>query len=125
MAVFRPRFTDPKTGERRTGSVGGTNSTLLAGPSLNRRKLNPRPSRSKPSRGGGGSLRRDSTASSTGDERIRTLKELADAYLEDYRLRSKAVLFAEYALGHLTRLVGDQMAVEVSERTVKEFRTAA
>lgn len=33
------------------------------------------------------------------DERIRTIKELADEFLAEYRLRHKSVTFAEYALG--------------------------
>jgi integrase len=58
------------------------------------------------------------------DERIRTVKDLADAYLEGYKVRAKSGTFAEYALNHLTRHLGKQMAVEITEKTVKEFQTA-
>jgi hypothetical protein len=35
------------------------------------------------------------------DERIRAIKELAEAYLAEYKLRHKAVTYAEYALGNV------------------------
>ena len=57
------------------------------------------------------------------DERIRTIKELADEYLAEYKLRHKSVTFAEYALGNVTRHLGEHMAVEVAEKTVKEYQS--
>jgi integrase len=58
------------------------------------------------------------------DDRIRTIEELADEYLSQYALRHKAVTFAQYALGNVKRHLGEQMAVEVAERTVKEYQSA-
>jgi hypothetical protein len=52
------------------------------------------------------------------DERIRSLKELGRAYLDDYRLRHKSIVFAEYAVGNVIRHVGAVMAVDVTEQTV-------
>jgi hypothetical protein len=40
------------------------------------------------------------------EQRIRSMKEIIDEYLEGYRLRYRAPRFAEYALGHVSRLVG-------------------
>jgi DNA modification methylase/integrase len=48
---------------------------------------------------------------------------LATAYLEDYKVRHRAATFAEYAVGHVTRLLGDKMVVEISEKTVKGYQT--
>ena len=48
------------------------------------------------------------------DDRIRTVKELADAYLEAYKLRHRAVTFATYALGNVKKHLGDQMAVDAT-----------
>jgi hypothetical protein len=39
------------------------------------------------------------------DERIRTIREVAKDYLEAYALRNRSATFAEYAIGHLTRLL--------------------
>jgi integrase len=57
------------------------------------------------------------------DERIRTIKELAEGYLAEYKLRHKSVTYAEYALGNVTRHLGDRMSVDVAERTVKEYQS--
>lgn len=58
------------------------------------------------------------------EERIRTLSDIADEYLEEYKLRAKSGTFAEYALGHLSRHLGERMAVEVTDKTVREYQTA-
>jgi len=57
------------------------------------------------------------------DERIRTIKELAEVYLAEYKLRHKSVTFAEYAVGNVTRHLGDRMSLDFSERTVKEYQS--
>jgi integrase len=57
------------------------------------------------------------------EERIRTIKELGRAYLGDYRLRHKSIVFADYAVGNVIRLVGAVMAVDVTEQTVKAYQT--
>jgi len=58
-------------------------------------------------------------------DRIRTIGEIAAAYLEDYKLRSpRSATFAEYAIGHITRLVGQFMTVDFSSKTVTEYQTA-
>lgn len=57
------------------------------------------------------------------DERIRTITELADEYLAEYKLRHKSLTFAEYVLGNVKRHLGEQMAVEVAEKTVKTYQS--
>lgn len=59
----------------------------------------------------------------TRDERIKTVKELAKEYLEDYKLRHRSVTFAEYALGNVTGHLGELMAVDVTDKTVKHYQT--
>jgi integrase len=59
----------------------------------------------------------------TRNERIKTVKELAKEYLEDYKLRHRSVTFAEYALGNVTGHVGELMAVDVTDKTVKHYQT--
>lgn len=49
---------------------------------------------------------------------------MADTYFEAYKLRSKSVTFAEYALSHVKRHLGRQMSVEITEKTVKDYQTA-
>ena len=57
------------------------------------------------------------------DERIRSIRELGRAYLEDYRLRHKSIVFAEYAVGNVVRHLGAVMAVDVTEQTVTAYQT--
>src|SRR5947209_584701 len=49
------------------------------------------------------------------DERIRAVKEIAGAYLKDYILRHRSSVFAQYAVRHVTRLLGTMMAVDVTD----------
>ena len=56
-------------------------------------------------------------------ERVRTIREVADDYLTSYRLRhSRSATFAEYAVGHVERLLGDKMIVDVNEEAIKEYQ---
>ena len=56
------------------------------------------------------------------DERIRAIKEVAKDYLEGYLLRNRSATFAEYAIGHLTRLLGARMIVDADETMVLEYQ---
>ena len=42
--------------------------------------------------------------------RVRILEEIIDEYLTGYRLRYRSASFAEYALGHVSRLLGTKIA---------------
>jgi integrase len=58
-------------------------------------------------------------------ERVRTIQELADEYLISYKLRHpRSAIFAEYALGHVKRLLGEQMLVDVNEEAAKKYQEA-
>jgi integrase len=56
------------------------------------------------------------------DERIRTIKEIAKDYLDSYVLRNRSGTFAEYAIGHLTRLIGATMIVDADEAMVLGYQ---
>ena len=57
-------------------------------------------------------------------DRIRTIAELAADYLEEYKLRHRSTKFAEYAVRHVTRIVGGLMTIEANEQTVLQYQTA-
>jgi integrase len=58
-------------------------------------------------------------------ERVRTIQDLADEYLISYKLRHpRSATFAEYALGHVKRLLGDKMLVDINEETAKQYQDA-
>ncbi len=58
-------------------------------------------------------------------DRIRTVGELTKEFLDAYKLRHpKSSTFAEYALGHVKRLAGKLMVVDVTDAAVKDFQSA-
>jgi integrase len=60
----------------------------------------------------------------TRDQHIRTVKELASEYLKDYKADHRSVRFAEYAVGHVVRHLGKMMSIEVTAKTVEDYRRA-
>ncbi len=125
MAVFRPKFKDPKTGRLKPAAVWWY-KFYFAGQCIRESSKTTSKTLAKQAEQ---KRHRELEEGFNGlvgqrDERIRTVKDLADAYLEDYKVRAKSGTFAEYALSHLTRHLGKQMAVEITEKTVKEFQTA-
>jgi integrase len=57
------------------------------------------------------------------EDRIKSMKELGVAYLEDYKLRHKAVTFAEYAVGNVIRRLGTMMVVDLTDKTITDYQT--
>ena len=66
-------------------------------------------------------------------ERIQSVQEFGVGSLADYRVRQpRSAAFAQHALGHVLRLLGDRMAVdmkreirgEVSDRSAERGRSA-
>ncbi len=55
-------------------------------------------------------------------QRIRCLSDIIDDYLVGYRLRYRAARFAEHALGHVSRLLGSEMAVDINEASVLKYQ---
>ena len=56
------------------------------------------------------------------EQRIRPLKEIIDEYLVGYRLRNRAPRFANYALGHVKRIVGNKLTVDIDAAAVLTFQ---
>jgi len=46
------------------------------------------------------------------------LADIAEDYLADYRLRYRGITFAEYAVGHVVRLLGDKLVVDIDDAAV-------
>jgi hypothetical protein len=58
------------------------------------------------------------------ENRIRLLRDVAAKYLDDYRLRFRGVTFAEYAIGHVTRHLGDKLLVDIDEAAVLGYQSS-
>jgi hypothetical protein len=126
MAVYRPSYRDPKSGKTLKSKVWWYHFTFagrhiqesskstrktIAVEAEKRRRLE---------------LERGFNAvEDKRQDRIRTVGEMADAYMFEYRLRHpRSTTFAEYAIGHIKRLAGSLMSIDVSDGTLREYQTA-
>ncbi len=58
-------------------------------------------------------------------ERIRTFNDVADEFVAAYKLRlPQSVVFAEYAVNHLKRILGSKMLVDFNEAAVTHYQNA-
>jgi integrase len=55
-------------------------------------------------------------------QRIRSLREIIDEYLDGYRLRYRSATFAEYALGHVARMLGAKLVVDIDEAAILHYQ---
>jgi hypothetical protein len=56
------------------------------------------------------------------ETRVQKLSVVAKSYLDDYVLRHRSQEFARYAIGHLSRHLGERLVVDISDRTVKAYQ---
>jgi hypothetical protein len=54
--------------------------------------------------------------------RIRYLRDVVDEYLIGYKLRYRSATFATYALGHVSRILGAELIVDIDERRSSGIR---
>ena len=57
--------------------------------------------------------------------RVRILEVIIDEYLTGYRLRYRSATFAEYALGHVSRLLGTKIVADITEVSVLRYPLGA
>jgi site-specific recombinase XerD len=124
MAVYRPKYRDQKSGKLITSKIWWYTFTFArkriresAKTHLKTRAMDAEKKRRDDLERGFNGL------DDRRDERIKTITELADAYMVGYKLRHKSITFAEYALDHVKRLTGETMVVDVSDHTVKAYQT--
>jgi len=109
MPIFQPTYRDSKTGKPRKSAIWWYDFTFAG-----KRVRESAKTRVKTiARMAEKNRRRELEEGFNGiaderDERIRSVKELAEAYLAEYKLRHKSVTFAQYALGKVTRHLGER-----------------
>ena len=126
MAVYRPKYRDKETGKLKESRIWWYNFTF-AGRRIQESSKSPRKTVAQEAE----KRRRQELERAFNDitdrrqERIRTISEVGRAYLEEYKLRNpKSVTFAEHAIGHLKRIVGSLLVIDVTDTTVKDYQTA-
>ena len=125
MAVYRPKYRDPKTGKAKQSRIWWYHFTF-AGRHIQESSKSAR----KTIAGEAEKIRRRELelafnhVEDRRQERIRSLGELADKFFEDYAVRNpKSATFARYALSHIQAKIGKTMVADVTDETVKTYQT--
>src|SRR5215472_11694969 len=53
------------------------------------------------------------------EQQRKTIRLAADEFLSDYRTKHESATFAEYALGHVKRFLGEKLLLEITPQVVK------
>ncbi len=56
------------------------------------------------------------------EQRRKTIQFAADEFLTDYRAKHQSATFAEYALGHVSKLLGGSLVVEITPKVVRRYQ---
>lgn len=128
MAVFRPTYTDSKTGKRKQSGVWWCNFTFAGKrvrESTNQSRKTLAIEFEKQKRM---ALERALSGLPTDKprSRIRSVRELVEKYLEHYPInhREKSVIFSKQRLAHVTRILGKCMMPDLTENRIREYITA-
>jgi integrase len=124
MPVFQPTYKDPNTGEQRKAAIWWYDFCFAG----KRVRESAKTTSKTLARQAEQKRRRELEQGFNGladkrDERIRTVSELSTRYLADYKLRHKSYTFAEYALKQVTGHLGETLAVDVTDETVKQYQS--
>jgi hypothetical protein len=57
------------------------------------------------------------------EQQRKTIQCAADEFLTDYRTKHQSHTFAKYALGHVSRFLGNSLVVEITPNVVKRYQT--
>jgi integrase len=58
------------------------------------------------------------------EQQRKTIQLAADEFLKDYRVKHQSPTFAEYALWHVSSLLGNSLVVEITPNIVKRYQAA-
>jgi len=124
MSVYRPKYRDLKTGKAKQSHIWWYHFTF-AGRHVQESSKSTR----KTIAGEAEKTRRRELelafnhVEDRRHERIRSVGELANTFLEDYALRNpKSATFARYALSHIKARIGKTMVADVTDETVKAYQ---
>lgn len=126
MSVFRPTYKEKNTGETKQSKTWRY-KFIFAGKEINESAKTASKTVAKEAEK---KRRRElelgfNAITDARDRRVRTVAELADDFLTDYKIRQpKSAVFAEYCLRRMKRILGETMAVDVNDKTVRQYQNA-
>jgi integrase len=125
MGVYRPQYSDKKTGKMKHTKIwyyefvfagrlikesAKTHSKTVAKEAEKQR-------RRELEKGFNG-------LSDSRDQRVRSIRDLACSFLADYSVRQpRSTAFAKHAMGHVVRLLGESMVVDVNDEIFIKYQT--
>src|SRR5580700_6265057 len=56
------------------------------------------------------------------EQQRKTIQQATDEFLQDYRAKHQSSTFAKYALGHVSRLLGGSLVMEITPNVVKRYQ---
>ncbi|MBX5496487.1 MAG: site-specific integrase [Bryobacteraceae bacterium] len=127
MAVYRPTYTDPKTGKRVQSAVWWFNFTFAGKRYQESTKQTKKTLAQECEKQKRKALERALAGLPTEkpESRINSVSELVTKYLEHYPInhREKSVTFSKQRLAHVTRLLGKCLIPDLTENRVREYIT--
>lgn len=126
MAVYRPIYTDPKTGRLKESRIWWYEFTFAGKRVRESSKSKRKTIVEKAEKNRRLELEKGFNAvEDNRADRILTVSEMADEYLKSYKLRNpRSATFAEFALGHVKRHIGGLMRVDMTPEAVENYQTA-
>ena len=125
MAVYRPKYRDPKTGELKQQLVWWYKFSFAGRRIRESSKSERKTIAIEAGKARRLELERGFNNPSDRRERVRTVADLADEFAEGYKIRNpKSAIFAAYAIGHVKRLLGRRASSDVTEEVVTVFQTS-
>jgi integrase len=56
------------------------------------------------------------------EQQRKTIRLASDEFLKDYKAKHRSPGYAQYALGHVSRLLGDSLVVEITPKVIKRYQ---
>ena len=125
MSVYRPTYTDPKTGKKKQARLWWYHFTF-AGRHIQEPTKTALKTKAKEIE----KARRDELENRHGGvtdkriERVRTIAQIAAAFRIGHKVRRpKSYTSLDYALRHVERILGKRLVVDISPEIVKDYQT--
>jgi integrase len=126
MSVYRPTYRDPKTGKQKQSAIWWYHFTFAGRHIQESSKSTRKTIATEAEKKRRLDLEKDfNDIEDKRHERVRSIKDLAAEFKEGYKLRNpKSSTFVEYALGHVSRILGAASTVDITDASVKDYQTS-